>query len=228
MSASRTGGYVVQTQTNSNDFTGQVGGTMWTGPMFVPFDNKKDWFKELNKDEILKKNGKEFVFLRGLERLAKERGIVGAYSRIVATPSPECPCAVVTFQYVFADGATYEGSADATIKNCDQGFRLYLTAMAESRAKARALRNAFGIAACSVEEIAPNAVDEDDDSILPANDQQKRLIEHLARKHKMDKKEALGLVGIEEKTIDDITKDEAKQVIKILNYKNPRRGRSKK
>jgi hypothetical protein len=182
------------------------------------FDRTKDWNKALRPEEILKKDGREYVFLRGLERLAKERGISEATSRILATPSPESPCAVVTYGFRFYDGGYYEGSADATINNCDKGFRLYLTAMAESRAKARALRTAFGISLCSVEEIAAEPVEEDETQVS-ANDQQKFLIKHLATKGNIPMTEVLKSANVE--NIDDLTKSEAKGLIATLN--KPRR-----
>lgn len=187
------------------------------------FDYKKDWSQELKKEEILKKDGKDYVFLRGLERLAKERGIKEAISKIIATPSPECPCAVVTYGYRFIDGAYYEGSADATTNNCDKGFRLYLTGMAEARAKARALRTAFGISLCSVEEIANEPIEEDE-TVVAANDQQKFLIQHLATKNGIQIPEVLNMnEKVKAKSIEDLTKYEAKVLIAALNKPSRRK-----
>lgn len=185
------------------------------------FDRLKDWFKELNKDETMEKDGKTFVFLRGLERLAKERGIRSAVSQVVACPTPQSPCAVVTFSYLFEDGRLYSSSADATPKNCDKGFGLYTVAMAESRAKARALRTAFGISACSVEEVSFNATEEDEDTAI-SNDQQKFLIKHLAKKHDISVEDIISLCKID-KDLDDLSKAEAKIVIARLNKNKVRR-----
>lgn len=186
------------------------------------FDFRKDFSKDLRPEEIMKKDGRDYVFLRGLERLAKERGVIEARSIIHSTPSPESPCAVVTYGYRFMDGAYYEGSADATTNNCDKGFKLYLTAMAEARAKARALRTAFGISLCSVEEIATEPQAEDETQVV-ANDQQKFLIKHLASKNSLGMEDVLKMGEVDVKNIDDLTKAEAKFLIANLNKPAARR-----
>jgi hypothetical protein len=53
----------------------------------------------------------------------------------------------------FNDGTTWEGSADCSQKNTEGKFLNYPTAVAESRAAARCLKDALGIPMLSAEEV---------------------------------------------------------------------------
>lgn len=186
------------------------------------FDPKKDYMSELKEDEILEKEGGgKLVYLKGLERLARERGIIQQTSHVVSAPSKDNPYATVTVGYTFRDVEgedaiirSYEASADASDKSCEGNFKLYLVAMAESRAKARALRNAFGISACSVEEI------KDIDEVIqspPCTDAQQHLIKHLLKEKNVSVGDAGQLISIGNlKNIQELRKDEASKLINKL------------
>lgn len=180
-----------------------------------PFDPAYDYSKDLGAEDTKEENGRLFVYLRGLEKLAKERGVVKAIcARLQSIPDG----AMCTYHYEFVDGGVYEGSADATTKNCDGDFRLYTTAMAESRAKARALRTAFGITLCSVEEKA-NVTLLNDDDLGQVEDHQATLIRHLMEKHEIGKVEVLQLLDLPRKIakVEDLTRIEARELIGKLN-----------
>jgi hypothetical protein len=201
-----------------------------------PFDPMYDYTKDLGSDDIKREDGREFVFLRGLEKLARQRGVVGARC-IRMEPMPVSHAdgrsffggVFCTYEYSFADGGTYQGSADATLKNCDGNFKLYLTAMAESRAKARALRTAFGIGMCSVEEKA-DATYKTDDDIGPIDDAQIVLIKVLAEKHSMGREDVLELLDVPRKvaSIKELTKEEGRELSIKLNKYRPRKSKAKK
>lgn len=113
-----------------------------------------DWEAELQADELgqRKEGGKAvpIVFLRGLQRLAEEAGLVKSQAEII-TPSPTMVQCIYTT--IFEDGTEWVGTADCNAKNCDEPFRNYPTAVAESRAEARCLRKALGIRILSAEEL---------------------------------------------------------------------------
>lgn len=121
---------------------------------YKPFDVNKDYFADIAPEDIKEDDkGNKFVYLRGLEKLAKARGIKKTSSHIMAV---EWLSGIIcTYTYEFMDGCEYQGSADATEDNLKGVVLPYKTAMAESRAKARCLRSAFSIANCSVEELVP-------------------------------------------------------------------------
>lgn len=121
-----------------------------------------DWCAELTDNEraVRKERGEsiEVVFLAGLQRLAREAGIVSQSVEIL-TPSSEMIQAIFTsvFLVEFAPGefreVTFVGTADCNARNTTKQFLGYPTAVAESRAEARSLRKALGIRMLSSEEI---------------------------------------------------------------------------
>jgi len=133
--------------------------TVWN-----PFDPKRDYFAELKSSEKYKDdNGREYPYLKGLQRLAHENrgGILKITSKIEKTPSvgvldenakPDC-IASATVGYHFNDGTSFEASADASYKAHDAPFNLHLVAVAESKAEARAIRKSLNIRQVSKEEI---------------------------------------------------------------------------
>lgn len=180
------------------------------------FDPEYDYNKDLQDEEFKVEKGKPFVYLKGLERLAKERGIKSAICmRLEQLGTHGVLC---TYQYEFDDCRIYQGSADATIKNCDGNFKLYLTAMAESRAKARALRTAFGITTCSVEEKADVDIIDDVD-LGPIGDEQIQLIKLLARNLNLGRQDIVDLLEVPRKVSDlkELSKEEGIEIIAALN-----------
>lgn len=175
----------------------------------------KDYLSELEPEEIMNKDGRVFVFLKGLERLAHERGIKGTMS-VVRAAAKEY--AAVTYAYTFADGdslITFEGSADACPENCNEGFDRYLVAIAESRAKSRALRTAFNITACSVEELGPTITSSEPE---PAKDHQLHNIKHLMKEKDIGLERVAAILKRKNlKDIKDISREEAIMLIGKLN-----------
>lgn len=184
-----------------------------------PYDPSIDYVALLNEDEIKEEDGRKFVYLRGLERLAKERGIANAS---VVNLQPVSFGSVVgilcTYQYAFWDGAFYHGSADATVKNCEGNFTNFLTAMAESRAKARALRTAFGITLCSVEEKADAGavVISGESESSPIEDHQATAIKFLGREKGLSESDIVALIG-KKVEISKLTRKDARDLIAKLN-----------
>lgn len=117
-----------------------------------------DWNGELQEGDTVsrKEDGEslEVVLLAGLQRLAREGGIV-RQSIVIQTHSAEMVQAIfsATFRLPEGDEVTFVGTADCNVKNTAGKFRNYPTAVAESRAEARCLRKALGIRMLSSEEI---------------------------------------------------------------------------
>lgn len=195
-----------------------------------PFDPFYDYTKDLKDDELKYENGKPFVYLKGLERLAKERGVRNAVTvKLEPIGSASFHGVICTYQYSFDDGRIYTGSADATVKNCDGNFKLYLTAMAESRAKARALRTAFGITLCSVEEKSDATV-EADPVLGPIGADQIHLIKLQATKHNLGKAEIFNLLEVprDAKELKNLTKQEGIEILTALNKMARKSAKAKK
>lgn len=196
-----------------------------------PFDPSYDYTQDLEDRDIKTEDGRTFVFLNGLEKLAKSRGtkhakVVNLIPLMVSHADGRAyPGGMMcTFEYKFVDGGVYHGSADATLKNCDGNFKLYLTAMAESRAKARALRNAFSIGMCSVEEKS-NATLVDDEDEGPVDDAQLFLLNTLATRNNLGKGDILALLDIPRKVkkLEELTKAEGRELAIKLNRYRPKK-----
>ena len=181
---------------------------------FKAFDPSHNYADDLKKNEVYEKDGDQFVYLRGLIRLAHERGIKETNSQVRQSPAAEHPVAVVTYGYTFMDGAHFEASADAHQKNTKAGMDIYLTAIAEARAKARALRDAFNISLCSVEEIG--SVESRDNE--PIDSSQIQGIKMLMRRKEMNKVQTMAIIGNEEaQELSDLSKNDGRLLMKKLN-----------
>jgi len=181
-----------------------------------PYDPMYDYNKDLKEDEFKYEKGKPFVYLKGLERLAKERGVT--YARPTNVMQLGTSGVLITYEYSFDDGRSYAGTADATSKNCDGNFKLYLSAMAESRAKARALRTAFAITTCSVEEKSNMTVAMDID-LGPIGDEQIHLIKMKATELALGKNDLFKMLEVPRPLTDlkKLTKEEGLEIITTLN-----------
>lgn len=122
-----------------------------------------NWQEQLRPDEIGKDdNNTQFVYLKGLRRLAKLKGIKSESHPMINAivlkkkDGTEYPLVQVSYTVEFADGTVYSDVADAHTYNVDGVFSAYPTAIAASRAEARALRKSLDIALVSKEELGAN------------------------------------------------------------------------
>ena len=108
-------------------------------------------------------DGNDFITFKALLRAAKKTyGIRGYACNIVQTPeSSNGWCATVVARYEFGGAKGFEemqlifdGAADCREGSTSPGFDKYMIALAETRAKARSLRDALGVEICSSDEIA--------------------------------------------------------------------------
>lgn len=181
------------------------------------FDATKDYYAELSSDEKWKSDDGEYPLLRGLQRLAHTyRGGIKAYlADIISTPHRENPIAAVRVQVNFNDGTTFSGVADATPAAHAKPFSLHLVAVAESKAASRAFRQAFNISKATREEIGQPAVEDDSDESI--EDFQLAGIRKLAERKNIIEKDSLKLIKSKKAAWVDLTKEEARQLMKALN-----------
>lgn len=205
------------------------------------FDPAHDYFDDLADDEKYKDDkGREYPYLRGLQRLAHRNrgGVVRVDSQVVKAPSvnsyaevgerdvasaPDC-IAAVTVTYYFRDGTQFSGSADASYKAHEAPFNLHLTAVAESKAEARAIRRAFNISKVSKEEIgSPNDVVGDPDNVPITDAQIQGINKVAARKGLTGEAEILKVIKREDLSeISELTSAEARDALKAINKYKPK------
>lgn len=143
-----------------------------------------------------------------------------------ASTNYEKDLAVVKVTYVFT-GREFEESysntktyyvssvADCCPENSSPGFEKYQTAVAETRASARAIRNILGVDLCSSEEISE--ITQDVDFKSPIDYKQAKLLEKFKKERGITIEKMQDLVGRKFKNIKDIKKFEASNLIEAIN-----------
>jgi hypothetical protein len=185
-----------------------------------------DWNTKVDKEKgvFLFKDGDknvEFILLAELQRLAELRGgIKHQITHVVQAPNPSNEySACCTVDVVFHDGKSTSGSGDCSKENTSGDYAVYPTAMAESRALARALRFGLGIKMCSWEEVSgkslKNAVESSNKEVTQP---QKIAITTICARNNFDLAKILAMgsrKGIE--TVEQLTSKEASDLIAKLN-----------
>jgi hypothetical protein len=105
----------------------------------------------INPEFVIQRSGRDFVLYAGLLDLAHRSGLVSIVTETVTTPT--MMTAVFKATVTFADGRVFTGHGDATPENVGRQIVPHLIRMGETRAKARALRDALNIGAASLEEL---------------------------------------------------------------------------
>jgi hypothetical protein len=119
-----------------------------------------NWEEQFQSSEVgtRKEDNREMkvVYLRGLQRLAQEAGIVRSecsFKFISQNDTGTIGIMQAVYVAEFSDGTSWTGAADCNSFNTSDKFMRYPTAVAESRAEARCLRKALNIGILSSEEI---------------------------------------------------------------------------
>lgn len=116
----------------------------------------KQWQDVLTEEDVVinQESGTPCVLLHALQRLSHEAGIVES-GPIVLQHVPQGSFGVFQciYEVKFSDGTIWRAAGDCNKKNVNEKFSKYPTAIAESRAEARALKKALGITMLAAEEI---------------------------------------------------------------------------
>ena len=106
---------------------------------------------------VIQRQGKSFVLYAGLLDLATERGLTG-----IEVEALQITATLAVFKATasFADGRRFSSHGDASPDNVGRTIAPHFIRMAETRSKARALRDALNIGAVALEELGPDADDQ--------------------------------------------------------------------
>lgn len=116
------------------------------------------------KQFVIQRQGRDHVLYAGLLDLAHAAGLKAIRTRLLQNPLEENNWTTIVHAEVeLADGRVFSGIGDANEKNVGRTIAPHAIRMAETRAKARALRDALNIGAISLEELG-----DDDDAPAPA------------------------------------------------------------
>ncbi len=108
------------------------------------------------RDEFLiTRSGKQYVLFAGLLDEAHARGLKGIDTELLQVPDDaNGNMAVIKATVEMEDGRLFSGIGDASPNNVGKAIAPHIIRMAETRAKARALRDAVNVGATALEELS--------------------------------------------------------------------------
>ncbi|HET7768595.1 MAG TPA: hypothetical protein VFN74_07450 [Chloroflexota bacterium] len=124
----------------------------------------------MKKEFIVERNGKSFVLYAGLLDQAHERGLKAVTTTLVQIPSDLNGQMAIVHATVETTQGTFTGLGDAAPDNVSRMMVPHLIRMAETRAKARALRDAVNVGVTALEELG----DLDEHGSEPAGERSER------------------------------------------------------
>lgn len=112
----------------------------------------------IDKKYVIKRQDKDFVLYQGLLDAAHAAGLKAIRTRLVQPPlevNGQTTIVSAEVEFQDAEGAirVFTGIGDATPTNVGRNIAPHAVRMAETRAKARALRDALNIGAAALEEL---------------------------------------------------------------------------
>ncbi|WP_053057870.1 hypothetical protein [Rubrobacter aplysinae] len=114
----------------------------------------------MREEFMIQRQGKQFVLFAGLLNEAHSRGLVGIDTELIQVPEDsngQVAIVKATVQIEENPGSgelkTYSGIGDASPQNVSRNIVPHLIRMSETRAKARALRDAVNVSAAALEEV---------------------------------------------------------------------------
>ncbi len=125
----------------------------------------------MKKEFIVERHGKSFVLYAGLLDEAHNQGLKSIHTTIVQIPNDGNGNVSIVQATVETEKGVFTGIGDAAPNNVTPPMRVYLLRMAETRAKARALRDAVNVGVVALEELS----DSDDFS---SEESSEKLVAH--------------------------------------------------
>jgi hypothetical protein len=109
---------------------------------------------------LVERDGRKLVLYGGLLDLAHERGLKGITTTLVQVPSELNGMTAIVHATVETEQGTFTGLGDANPANVGSAMVPHLIRLSETRAKARALRDAVNVGLVALEELGPDGNDE--------------------------------------------------------------------
>ncbi len=132
---------------------------------------------------IVKLQEKEFVTYEGLLDLAHQKGLKGMITELIQVPSKDNNNTCIVHARAITENGEFHGIGDANPSNVNSFISKHLIRMAETRAKARALRDLTNVGMTAVEELG----DEEEDKPINGTNVNKKTPTKAANKPKTDK-----------------------------------------
>ncbi len=107
----------------------------------------------MREEYMIERQGKRFVLYAGLLEEAHSRGLRSIETDLLQIPDHENGEVAIVRAVVRTEDGKYTGIGDASPENVNRAIAPHLIRMAETRAKARALRDAINVGVTAFEEL---------------------------------------------------------------------------
>ncbi len=107
----------------------------------------------MREEYMIERQGKRFVLYAGLLEEAHSRGLRSIETDLLQIPGKENGEVAIVRAVVRTEEGKYTGIGDASPENVNRAIAPHLIRMAETRAKARALRDAINVGVTAFEEL---------------------------------------------------------------------------
>lgn len=107
----------------------------------------------VKREFIVERQGRSFVLYAGLLDLAHSQGLRAIRTRLIQVPADENALTAIVSAEVETDRGTFSGIGDANPANVSRAMLSCTIRLAETRAKARALRDAVNVGVTAIEEL---------------------------------------------------------------------------
>lgn len=128
----------------------------------------------MREEFMIERQGKQFVLYAGLLNEAHLRGLRSIETDLLQAPSQENGGVAIVKATVRTEEGKFSGIGDASPENVGRNIAPHVIRMAETRAKARALRDAINVGVTAFEELGGDDQVETPAAVAAPVSQQKR------------------------------------------------------
>ena len=122
----------------------------------------------MREEYMIERQGRRFVLYAGLLDEAHARGLRSIETELLQVPGPENGEVAIARAVVRTEEGKFSGIGDASPGNVGRAIVPHIIRMAETRAKARALRDAINVGVTALEEL-----DGEPEEFVPASSEQR-------------------------------------------------------